>query len=80
MSDNNFFESSLIDIDPLVSEAIQNEWEENLKNNPRMQKMLANCFLSYKILLEIKYKEKIISFESWIIAICHVSQRRYSCS
>ena len=32
--------------------------EENLKNNPRMQKMLANSFLTYKILLEIKYKEK----------------------
>ena len=32
--------------------------EENLKNNPRMLKMLSNAFLTYQLLIEIKYKDK----------------------
>ena len=30
----------------------------NLKNNPRMQKMLSNSFLTYKLLIEVKWKGK----------------------
>lgn len=32
--------------------------EENLKNSPRMIKMLSNTFLTYELLISIKYREK----------------------
>jgi hypothetical protein len=33
--------------------------EENLKNSTRMIKMLANTFLTYEVLINIKYKDKV---------------------
>lgn len=55
------FQNSKFPIIPLVKNIVRishNVNEESLKNNNRMLKMLSNTFLTFKLLISLKYKDK----------------------
>ena len=57
-NDNNLKKWPLTHLVKNLVKISYNVSEQNLKNNPRMLKMLSNAFLTYQLLIEVKYKGK----------------------